>query len=302
MKNLLATIMTLMSIITLSQTSSPWSDDMTSIGQPDDKWRLITGQSNAGTHNGEMCYNVTGTYIDDEFYSFESDTLDLSLWSKVDVELTIASNLRNSDLFGFYYYDSATSSWSGYDISDLVGTYTVTIPNTTILLSFDLSTFSNGGLNGKYAHVEGITVSDPGASLPIELISFEGFEYKGNNNLEWITASEINTDYYNIEWSTDTYVWWSIGSLPAAGNSDMVLNYSFKHEGFIDSINYYRIVQYDVDGQSEIFGPLAIDNSKVKKYIIKTVNLNGQEVTDNYVGVVFQIWDDNSVTKTYQNN
>jgi hypothetical protein len=83
----------------------------------------VTGQPNAGSHNGEMCYNVVGTYLDDEFYSFESDTLDLLLWSEVNVEFTIASSLRNGDQFAFYYYDSATSSWSGYDISGLVGNF-----------------------------------------------------------------------------------------------------------------------------------------------------------------------------------
>jgi hypothetical protein len=60
-----------------AQTLSPWLDDMNSIGGVNDQWRLVTGQPNAGSHNGEMCYNVVGTYLDDEFYSFESDTLDL---------------------------------------------------------------------------------------------------------------------------------------------------------------------------------------------------------------------------------
>ena len=150
-----------------SQTSSPWIDEMTSISNIGDKFRQVLGPTNnAGSHAGEMCYNISGTYIDEEYYSFESEPLDLVLWSEVNVEFTIESNIRNNDQFAFYYYDAAVPGWSGYDLSNLTGTYTITIPTSTTLISFDLSTISsNGGLNGKYAHVDRIALSDPGQDI-----------------------------------------------------------------------------------------------------------------------------------------
>lgn len=284
-----------------SQTSSPWVDEFTSLSQPGDKFRLITGQPNTGSHNGELCYNVTGTYLDEEYYSFESEPLDLALWSEVSVEFTIESNIRNNDQFAFYYYDAAIPGWSGYDLSNLTGTYTVTIPTSTILISFDLSTInSNGGLNGKYAHVDRIVLSDPASPLPIELLSFGAEKWEDRNIIKWQTASEYNSDYFDVQWSVDDINWNSIGKMPAVGFSTSLISYSVIHYDFRADFNYYRLIQYDFDGQFEIFGPIVVDNREPKKRIIKYVNLSGQEVNPLFTtGLVIGVFDDGTTTKVY---
>ena len=130
MKTLFLVIGLLFSLNVFSQTVSPYIDEFTSVDGVDE-WSLVTGQGNTGIHNEALCFNVSGTYLDDNYYSFESPTLDLTTWSEVNVEFTISSNVRNGDLFAFWYYDDATASWSGYNISGLFGTYSVTIPITT---------------------------------------------------------------------------------------------------------------------------------------------------------------------------
>ena len=42
----------------------------------------------------------------------------------------------------------------------------------------------------------------------------------------------------------------------------MNLYYSFIEPCPLPIINYYRLVQYDWDGEFEIYGPIAIDNRK----------------------------------------
>jgi len=135
--------------------------------------------------------------------------------------------------------------------------------------------------------------------LPIELISFEGHDHEGCNHLDWATASEANTDYYDVEWSRDAYVWESIGIIPAAGNSNMTLYYNFVDESPLPIVNYYRLVQYDWDGMYEIFGPIAIDNRKKEKRIVKYVNISGQEVSIDEKGLIFLIWDNGDITKKF---
>jgi len=300
MKNLLAILAVVLCFFSQAQTASPWIDEMTSISQIGDKFRLITGQGNTGSHSGEMCYNVSGTYLDEEFYSFESETLDLTAWAEVSVEFTIASNLRNNDQFAFYYFDDATLSWSGYDLSGLTGTYTVTIPTTSSMISFDLSTFSNGNLNGKYAHVDRIVLSDPASPLPIELLSFEAEKWEDRNIIKWQTASEYNSDYFDIQWSTDDINWISIGEMPAMGFSTSNVSYSLIHYKYEPTFNYYRLIQYDFDGQFEIFGPIVVDNREPKKRIVKYVNLSGQEVNPLFTtGLVIGVFDDGTTTKMY---
>lgn len=300
MKNLLTLLLAFICFSAFAQTPFPWVDEMTSLNQPGDKFQLITGQGNTGSHGGFLCYNNSGNYLDDNYYSFESDTLDLSLWTEVEVIITTASNIRNGDQFAFWYY-TPSDGWAGVDLSNLVGTYTFPIPVATTLVSFDLNTNANGNVNGKYVHVDRIEMTDPGGiPLPIELISFEGHEHEGCNHLDWVTASEANTDYYDIEWSRDAYEWNIIGTLPAAGNSNMNQYYNFVEENPLPIVNYYRLVQYDWDGMFEIFGPIAIDNRKPEKRIIKYVDLSGKEIDPRYTtGLVIGILEDGTTIKVF---
>ena len=300
MKRLLLTLTTFLCFGVFSQTPFPYLDDFNSLSQPGDKFTLITGQPNTGSHDGFLCYNNVGNYIDNEYYSFESDTLDLSLWTEVEVIITTASNLRNGDIFAFWYYNPV-DGWAGYDLSNEIGTFTFPIPTTTTLVSFDLNTNTNGNVNGKYVHVDRMEMNDPGGSpLPIELISFEGHNHEGCNHLDWATASEANTDYYDVEWSRDSYEWDIIGTLPAAGNSNMNLYYNYVVENPLPIVNYYRLIQYDWDGMYEIFGPIAIDNRKREKRIVKYVNISGQEVDpQKTTGLVIGILEDGSSIKVY---
>ena len=300
MKKLLILFLVLFSVNSYSQTPFPWIDDMNSLSQSGDKFTLISGQGNTGSHGGFLCYNNVGNYIDNEYYSFESDTLDLSLWTEVEVIIIAASNLRSNDVFAFWYYNPV-DGWAGVDLSGQIGTFTFPIPTATTLVSFDLNTNANGNLNGKYVHVDRIEINDPGATpLPIELISFDGHEHEECNHLNWITASEANTDRYDIEWSRDAYEWEVKGTLPAAGNSNMNLHYTFIDTEPLPILNYYRLVQYDWDGWFEIFGPIAIDNRKAEKRIVKYFNISGKEIDPTTTtGLVIAIFEDGTSKTMY---
>ncbi len=302
MKNLLTLLMAFICLSLYSQTSSPWIDEMTSISNIGDKFRQVLGPiGNAGSHNGEMCYNITGTYIDEEYYSFESEQLDLSLWSEVNVEFTIESNIRTNDQFAFWYYDAAVPGWSGFNLSNLTGTYSVTIPTTTTYISFDLSTLSSsGGLNGKYAHIDRIVLSDPASPLPVELISFTAKLNNNVNLIEWSTASENNSDWFELEQSENGIDWKLLTSIPAAGNSTQLIHYIYSECFPLPIINYYRLVQYDIDGKFEIFGPIVVDNRKQEKRILRYVSLSGQEINPtSTTGLVIGILEDGTTIKVY---
>lgn len=302
MKNLLVILAIVLCFFSQAQTTSPWIDEMTSINNPNDKFRQVLGPAgNAGSHAGEMCYNISGTYIDEEYYSFESEQLDLLLWSEVSVEFTIESNIRTNDQFAFWYYDATVPGWSGFDLSNLAGTYTVTIPTSTKYISFDLSTLnSSGGLNGKYAHVDRIVLSDPASPLPVELISFTANLNNNVNLIEWSTASENNSDRFELEQSENGNNWKLITSIPAAGNSTQLTHYVYSECFPLPIINYYRLVQYDIDGKFEIFGPIAVDNRKAEKRILRYVSLNGQEIDPtSTTGFVIGILEDGTTIKVY---
>ena len=135
-------------------------------------------------------------------------------------------------------------------------------------------------------------------SLPVELSSFEAEPIDEYNFINWTTESEANSDYFMIESSTDGEIWTVINVQGAAGHSFPKIDYHYPDNRFSE-ITYYRLVQYDIDGKSETFGPISIIRNYQKKPIYKRFNLSGQEVDESYRGIVVIMYQDGSSEKIY---
>jgi hypothetical protein len=96
-----------------------------------------------------------------------------------------------------------------------------------------------------------------GTPLPVELTSFNVICEEGNSNLEWTTASEFNSQSFNVELSRDGYLWETVGILQAAGYSNENMTYQFSNAK-LASHKYARLLQVDMDGQSKLYGPIEI--------------------------------------------
>jgi hypothetical protein len=83
--------------------------------------------------------------------------------------------------------------------------------------------------------------------LPVELISFTGWNQGAVNRLQWVTSTELNTSKFVIEKSVDQGVWSVIGEKTAAGNSSQRLTYDFTDNSPIVGNNYYRLKVVDLD-------------------------------------------------------
>jgi len=94
--------------------------------------------------------------------------------------------------------------------------------------------------------------------LPVELLYFDAYERNSQVTLDWATATEINCDYYQVERSKDLINFETVGTIQGAGNSTNTLNYSLIDDSFISGTWYYRLVQFDFDGQSTEYQPKAV--------------------------------------------
>lgn len=85
--------------------------------------------------------------------------------------------------------------------------------------------------------------------LPIELSYFDA-SIKENTKvkLEWVTQSETNNQYFEVERSTDRNSWTVIDELPGAGNSNTQLEYITYDNSPLNGISYYRLKQVDYNG------------------------------------------------------
>jgi hypothetical protein len=88
----------------------------------------------------------------------------------------------------------------------------------------------------------------PFAALPIELISFIGWNQADINVLKWITASERNSKSFEVEKSANNTDWNYIGEKTAAGNSNSEITYYFNDVNPVVGNNYYRLKMIDNDG------------------------------------------------------
>ncbi len=87
--------------------------------------------------------------------------------------------------------------------------------------------------------------------LPIELLSFRAYGVEEGVNLKWATATEQNSDRFEIERSIDGEHFELIGTLPSAGNSMQELHYDFLDRLPYQGLNHYRLRHVDIDGDEQ---------------------------------------------------
>lgn len=105
--------------------------------------------------------------------------------------------------------------------------------------------------------------------LPVELLSFTGKNNGKENVLEWVTATEVNNDFFTLERGMDGYTFEEIATVKGAGNSNSVKSYKSLDKEPLNGINYYRLKQTDVDGTVK-YAPnvIALKNEKEIDYTL----------------------------------
>ncbi|MFT4062385.1 MAG: T9SS type A sorting domain-containing protein [Edaphocola sp.] len=112
-----------------------------------------------------------------------------------------------------------------------------------------------------YAYVDTAGVADPtpatytlnwSSPLPVGLANFDAYKNGSVAELVWTTASETNNKGFEVERSTDSRSWTSLGfvnSQAENGNSSSELGYAFTDETPATGTDYYRLKQTDLDGR-----------------------------------------------------
>jgi len=86
-------------------------------------------------------------------------------------------------------------------------------------------------------------------ALPIELSLFTATNVDANVKLAWTTQTETNNDYFTLEKSSNGVDWQTIYTCDGVGTSTIVHNYSYTDTEPFNGINYYRLLQTDINGQ-----------------------------------------------------
>jgi hypothetical protein len=107
----------------------------------------------------------------------------------------------------------------------------------------------------------------PCSKVDAELV-FSGEVKADGNLLKWTTFSEVNNDYFTLEFSRDGISYETIAIVDGAGNSTTNKNYNFTHKNVPNGVGYYRISTTDFDGTSVIKEVITLTRGEVKFGIV----------------------------------
>ncbi len=163
--------------------------------------------------------------------------------------------------------------------------------------SFGWGTYEYGVANniGIYASVSDTGRGDAFATcakeqfeiLPVEFMSFTGFRNEiGAVRLNWLTASERQNNYFEIERSTDGFTFEKIGEVAGAGTTSSVSSYVEMDASAPFAVVYYRLNQVDFDGRSSFSKTISVEAVETEANMVVYPNpLLGEELSLKWVNV-----------------
>lgn len=126
--------------------------------------------------------------------------------------------------------------------------------SNTVLVTPTITTLGTGTtvFTGNFTGFSRFFLVDAGATLPVTLTSFTGTAIKRKQSLlRWSTSFEQNNKEFTVEVSTDGVRFTPLATIASKGNSSSVQQYEYLHERPAAGVNWYRLVQTDLDNQSK---------------------------------------------------
>lgn len=160
-----------------------------------------------------------------------------------------------------------------------------------------LTNFSGSAGYISFSQSGGAGSADCAIVLPVELAAFDGKNEGSLNKLQWMTATEHNSSHFIVERSTDSFFWNQVSTVSSKGNTNEMSMYTSFDDSYSSQINYYRLKQVDLNGESKYSDVVTIDNRLSEKVLLKIVNSLGQEVSASSEGLIFYLYEDGTVVK-----
>jgi hypothetical protein len=178
---------------------------------------------------------------------------------------TLIHSSINPYISHVYQFTNTTNAFTGdvqinYDDAELNGIpenlLTLNIHNGTTSWIYYPASFRDGTNNYVLSTgviingISELTLAHLDTPLPLTWLTFTATKQNKIALLQWSTAHEQNTRSYTVQHSPNGINWTGIGTKPAAGNSNITSNYSFVHTTPLTGINYYRILQKDINNRN----------------------------------------------------
>ena len=104
-------------------------------------------------------------------------------------------------------------------------------------------------------------------SMPVELVEFKVNKQNDEAFIQWTTASEENNAYFEVQRAGADMRFETIASLEGQVNSTVLNTYQYADITPFEGMNYYRLVQVDLDGTTTVLPTRALDFTSQDKII-----------------------------------
>ncbi|MCF8331070.1 MAG: T9SS type A sorting domain-containing protein [Bacteroidales bacterium] len=235
---------------------------------------------------GDLTLAGSGNLIIEGNVTFNSITIESTSSSiTINGQVIITNSLTNANTIenngnllmepGSYIENNGDITGAG----DICNTTNTTPPNFTVM-----GTITNT-----------ICGTDADNAFPVELTGFNVNQSGNSVNLHWVTASELNNDFFTVERAVNNNEFQSIGEINGAGTSNEIINYHFKDNDIPEAETvYYRIKQTDYNGETSYSG---IQDVKFAKPLEISIYPNPARQGDNLTlnssekNAIFKIYD-----------
>ena len=174
-------------------------------------------------------------------------------------------------------------------------------------LNITLNTLTATNLNSR----KEIILQPSCTILPLEFLSFNLTLQENELDLDWTTANEINTNSFIIERSSDSKLFYPIGSIESNNIQTITNKYFFTDQNPLLGISYYRIKQVDINGEYSYSTIKCINRNDINEIKIfpnpgnGIINLNFSEGTNIIIKdcngkIVFENTNSYNDSKTHQ--
>jgi hypothetical protein len=220
------------------------------------------------THDGSL-----NDPSDNEYWTLDravtADGVRVTLYWEDNVRSQI-DDAVTGDLVVARYNGADWTSEGQFSISSAGATGSVT---SNVMTSFSPITFGSLGVGAN--------------PLPIELVDFSAHVINSEIELNWITASELNNDFFTVERSSGGEEFSSIGLVNGRGTTSQRNTYTHIDSFPLNGRVYYRLKQTDFDGTFTYSNIISVtyDGSTSAVLQVYPNPSNGTEITFELTGL-----------------
>ena len=137
-----------------------------------------------------------------------------------------------------------------------------------------------------------LTLGDLNNPLPLLWKSFNVTKQYEHSLLQWATYMEQGSKDFIVQTSTNGTVWTTLSTVAAAGYSSTTRTYSYVHINPIKGVNFYRIVQTDIDNSSTVSEVklLKFDGTNNDYRIVSNPVINSRLAVEIYTSNLYTLY------------